>query len=124
MACKGCPGTPRATVKPKSRMIGRVMAVRVDSASVESPVSLKIQYLGTETGAHFKGPSGTLYTFSAGDAPKWVLQADYDGFFKDRKDFGLPSDPSGPLMVSTQTGKNWSTGESEPVPEPEVESAV
>ena len=84
-----------------------------------SPASdaVQVRYVGNKAGAIlFKGPSGTVYSFAAGDPPRWALAADVD-YFRGRPDFELFA-VGGVAATTDPNAKPFLVAEGPPVREP------
>lgn len=100
MACRSCSG--KATIHPASAMASGQSQARV--ASQPSGNFVLVQYTGERRGnVSYRGKSGTYYTFSAGDQPKYVLESDAQ-MFVGRKDFTIRAySPEVPVSSSEPT---------------------
>lgn len=60
---------------------------RSRAAAPPAADAVQVRYVGNKMGSIlFKGPSATVYSFEAGDPPRWALAADAD-YFRGRPDF-------------------------------------
>lgn len=71
----------------KAGRIAPQPVVQMAARSAPSSSAVLIQYTGSKAGTiRYRGASKTIYTFAAGDPPKWVLAQDAAGFAS-RPDF-------------------------------------
>lgn len=97
MACSSC--AKRATIVPPA--VAQSFAMAAPQPQTNEAV-VRVQYTGPIVGRRrYKGESGTIYSFDAGEPPKWVLERDYNAFFALREDFELiPAENAPSVSIS------------------------
>ncbi len=93
--------------------------------AVPPPASdaVQVRYVGNKAGSIlFKGPSSTVYSFAAGEPPRWALPQDVD-YFRGRQDFEILA-AGGAVVMADPSATPFLVAEGPPSRDPSREAVA